>query len=389
MIERSKKRRIPLLLSFIAIMACLILFVMEFKGCQSMQTNTEMTFMPTGKSIKYDASGEIVFRLFSKGFIGCSRDGVTAYSFSGEELWNSTQTFNEPYMITDGDYTAVTEKDGRTIFVYDSKGFIYNVVIEKPVQNMALNKMGYLGVRYKKDESLYKTIVYRDAEHIIMESESADKGVYPLGLDISDNGQTVAMTYLDTSGIELLSRLVLYSTINLDNNILNFGTQKTNELFSTVQYCNDNSIIVVSDKNIYILTESGEEKFVIENSNEISNVSFSYDYFVLALGNKINPEKAKKPGTLVWYNLNGQEIATAELQRQPDNLNIYGKYLVVSDGVMYRCFDSSGNMIWQNPYTKDVKGVLPFDSSTKHMALIVSSDRAEIMEYAAKAKEAQ
>ncbi len=327
----------------------------------------EDTSIPAG-SIRLEEDGKSTFVPYGKGFMHITRDGVKFYEGIGRLAWSDVFSITSPSVVTGGEYSAVCDLLGRTAKVYNTSGLKYTVNTDENIHFAAINEKGNLAV-ILKGKNNYKVQVYSSSGELKFQRFDEDDGVFPICADISDDGSVLAISYTDTSDIEMLSKVLFFYTNKNDSKEAQttemFAACEINdEIIAAINYSTGDEFICVSDKAVFAINTSGETVWRKESGNAVERVAFCEDgYIAVGYGEElISSADVVEKGTVLIINFGGKETGKASVG---DNItSLYaGEYVVAAaDGKFYG-IKSNGNVLWEHNPTQDVNAILPLDGN--------------------------
>ncbi|MBE6008300.1 MAG: hypothetical protein E7235_03770 [Lachnospiraceae bacterium] len=334
--------------------------------------------VPAG-SIVIEEDGKSTFVPYGKGFMHFTRDGVKFYSSLGALSWNDVYTIVSPVVVTGGSYSAVIDILGKTARVYNESGLVYTIQTDESICYAALNKNGN-AVLILNGKNDYRVQVYNSSGKLKFQRFDEDAGVYPVCADISDDNNVLAVSYTDTSDIDILSKVLFFYTSKTEGSGADMfaACEVKDEIVVSLNFMSADEYACVSDKAVFAVDSSGETVWRNETGNEIRSFAFSEEgYMAVGYGKEIlSGAEAEKEGTVVLYNFGGRKTGTAQLDG--DISDIYaGEYYAVAcaDDVFYG-IKANGNILWEYAPLQDVSAVIPVDNSGK--VLYVASNHANI-----------
>ncbi len=334
--------------------------------------------IPAG-SILIEEDGKSSFVPYGKGFMHFTRDGVKFYSSLGSLAWNDVYTIISPVVVTEGSYSAVVDILGKTARVYNEDGLVYTIQTDDSICYAALNKNGNAVIILNgKDD--YRVQVYNSSGKLKFQRFDEDNGVYPVCADISDDNNVLAVSYTDTSDIDILSKVLFFYTSKSEGNGADMfaACEAKDEIIVSLNYMSSDEYCAVSEKAVFAVNSSGETVWRNETGNKIKNFAFSEEgYMAIGYGKELLSNfEGEKEGTVVLYNFGGKKTGSVHLNG--DISSIYsGEYYTVAcvDDVFYG-IKANGNVLWEYSPLQDVSSVIPIDNSGN--ALYVAANYANV-----------
>lgn len=317
------------------------------------------------ESMAVDISSKATMAVFEKEFLLCTKDGVKYFAAMGDAKWSDTFNMTSPTMVQEGDYVAVGDMGGKTVRVYNREGMLYDLQAEGSPVQFALNESGYLSLITKNGDA-YRIRIYNTKGTLLKERVEESAGVYPLCSDVSDDSKVFAVSYLDTTDISPIGRVVLFyidaeeSEEHTDSMFA--GVEKTGELIPVISYMKDGILAAISDKNIYGINASGDEAWCYELENTIDQAALGMkEYIVLAFGDSVANRDGREKGTVCWLDTSGKEKASFETGDSVTYLQSAEKGVVVGNDRRYAGVSHGGNENWNYIATGDLTDLIPME----------------------------
>ena len=295
--------------------------------------------------IPLDAGSSTSFAVFDQAFLLCTKDGAKYYNSVGDQKWNDTFTMTTPTVIQEGSFMAVGDLGGKNVRVYDESGLLYNVLLKGRVEETA--------------------------------------GVYPISTDVSDDNKSFAVSYVDTTDVYPIGRVLFFyvnpeDSENYTDSLYASAADKADEIIGTISYRSNGVLAAVSDKGVYGFRDS-EEVWSYHLTNVVDYVSFQQkDRVVLTLGDALPGEEGKEEGTICWLGANGAEEASYVSGKDITYLSAWKDGIVVGTDHTYIGIRHTGREAWTYQATQDVTDVIPMESFSR--VLVVGQDMARILD---------
>ncbi|MBQ2879194.1 MAG: hypothetical protein IJE27_00705, partial [Anaerotignum sp.] len=329
------------------------------------KTPDEVTAEATVQSMAVDISSKASMAVFEKEFLLCTKDGVKYYASMGDARWSDTFNMTSPVMVQEGDYVAVGDMGGKTVRVYDRDGMLYDLQAEGSPVQFALNESGYLSL-ITRNESTYRIRIYNTKGTLLKERVEESNGVYPLCSDVSDDSTVFVVSYLDTTDISPVGRVVLFyidaeqSENHTDSMFA--AVEKTDEIIPVIGYMKKGVLGAVSDRNIYGIGGDGAELWSYPLENTIDQAALSYkEYLVLALGDSVADKDGREKGTICWLDENGKEKASYACGENVTYLQSAKKGVIIGTDRRYTGLSHGGSENWQYTATGDLSDLIPME----------------------------
>ena len=340
------------------------------------QTQEEETTVPTDtpkESMAVDVSSKASVAAFGKEFLLCTKDGVKYYASMGEQKWSDTFSMTSPTLVQEGSFVAVGDMGGKSVRVYNKEGMVYDLQAEGSPVQFALNENGYLSLITKNDSS-YRICVYNQKGKLLKERVEESKGIYPLSSDVSDDSKVFAVSYLDTTDISPVGRVLLFY-INAEDGE-NFtdsmfaAVEKTDEIIPVISYRKNGTLAVISDQAVYGVGSDGGELWNYPLENTIDQAALgNKDYIVLALGDGVANKDGREKGTVCWLDGSGNEKGSFASGESVTYLLAAEKGIVVGNDRDFTGVSYSGNESWNYTAITDLNDLIPMEKLNRVMTV--------------------
>lgn len=317
--------------------------------------------------LSYGADSKAAYRTYSGGAIQYTKDGASFYNKSGEQLWNDAYSMVTPLIVERGDYTAIFETDGRSIRVYNDEGLVYNVQTSDTILSVSLAENGYAGVITSGDS--YMVSVYSASGSLLFQRVEADSGVYPICCDVAPKGDIIAISYMDTTGVEIKTKIGMFY-VDAEE-----GADYTDSMFSAVEkedeiifkmfFISDNELAAIGDRHILTLSSAGVEESSLEITNEITGVGLCGKKIAIAYGDELPDKDGQPVGTVIFVSSDGKMSAGDSIGREADYFSSSKGGVVLGSGSVYYGISSGGSLQWTLNTSGNVTGIYPSSSVNK------------------------
>lgn len=307
---------------------------------------------------------------FGEKFLLTTKDGVKYYNSIGDQKWSDTFTMENPQTIYEGDYVAIGDMNGRSIRVYNQVGLVYTLQLDGSPIQFELNANGYLSVIYKTQDEYYVR-VYNGSGTLLKGRVEAAAGTYPLFSDVADDNKTFCVTYLNTSDMKMVSK-VLFFYINPGDSeaytdSMFAGVEMEDEVITKVKYMNDDTVVAISEQKLYAFTTAGVESWNMVFENRIKMCDFSNKgYGVLVLGEVLPNAEGEEVGTILMMSNKGKETGRYQMD-DVSYLRASDTGVVVGDGKTFAGLSYKGKEEWLHQVSGSTKDVLTMNSLNRVM----------------------
>ncbi len=309
---------------------------------------------------------------FGEKFLLTTKDGVKYYNSIGDQKWSDTFTMENPKTIYEGDYVAIGDMNGRNLRVYNQVGLAYSLQLDGSPIQFELNANGYLSVIFKSQDEYYVR-VYNNSGTLLKGRVEAEAGTYPFFCDVADDNKTFCVTYLNTSDMKMVSK-VLFFYINPGDSeaytdSMFAGIEMEDEVVSKVKYMEDNTVMAISDEKLYAFTSTGVESWSMEFENRIKMCDFSNKgYGVLVMGEILPNAEGEEVGTVLCMDTDGKEVGRYQMD-DIGYLRASDSGVVLGDGKTFVGLTYKGKEEWVHQPGGSIKDMLTLNGLNRVMVV--------------------
>lgn len=328
-----------------------------------------------------ESGSKVNFISFGNNYLYCTKDGVKYFDIGQNQKWNSTFTMTSPAVVNNGNYTAIAEAQGRNVKVYSQEGEMYSISGDGMIMQISVNSIGSIGLILKTDTG-YKVQVYDEKGALMMERFDEDEGIYPIALDVSADKKVLAVSYLDTTDIEMVTKILFFYTGRGDTKKTESGdffasVEKNGEIVPSIKYMKNGIFMAVGDTTIFAIDSSGKELWNAEVANKIDKITWSEEYLVLALGQTLPGKEGAPNGTVRILNTTGKQANDYCIDKSITYLKAYKQGIVAGSNRDFTALTYNGKSLWEHIATQDVRDIVLMNSA-EHV-LYVTNNSADII----------
>lgn len=322
-VRLAKIRRVLTLLILISLAVC---------GTYLLLDNQTYARARTAAEYPIDISDTSSYAQFADGIVRYNRDGVVFLNKKNEEQWIQPTQIQNPAICVKDNAFAVADNGGNNILVFTREGLKGEIETTLPIEKIAISDQGIVSAILRNENSP-QIISYDAAGNILVEQQvTVSTTGYPVALEMSDDGNMLAVSYLYTEGTAIISKIIYY-------NFGETGQQRTDNIVMSEEYDDtvmaeiffmgdDRSVVVGDDRFvIYRGKEVPEKQKEIMLDQEIQSVFHSDRYIGFIL---LNQEKSGYE--LRLYSRLGEQVLSREISGKYSNVKIDGNEVIMFDG---------------------------------------------------------
>lgn len=310
----------------------LVLILLAACGTYLLLDNQTYARARTASEYPSDLSDTSSYAQFADGIVRYNRDGVVFLNKKNEEQWIQPTQLQNPIICVKDNAFAVADNGGNSILVFTEDGLKGEIETNLPIEKIAISEQGIVSVILRNENSP-QIISYDATGNILVEQQvTVSTTGYPAALEMSDDGNTLAVAYLYIEGAAVKSKVIYY-------NFGETGKEKTDNIVMSEDYDgtvmaeiffmgDDRSVVVGDDRFvIYRGKDLPEKEKEIELDQEIQSVFHSDRYIGFIL---LNQEKSGYE--LRLYSRLGEQVLSRDIPGKYSNVKIDGNEVIMFDG---------------------------------------------------------
>lgn len=373
--EKLERNRRWVFCRRIALLAFVVLVAGGFILYNRMYTYTDYVIMDSyenevASGSKYEAVGKNIYRYNS--------DGVSCVSRKNELKWSITYNMQGPIADVCGDTMAIAEQQGNQVYVVNKDGLVGNFETLLPILKIRVSKQGVVAVVLQEEDVTWVSLYSSDGTSIANDKTTVAESGYPLDIDLSPDGQKLAVSYLGIQEGIINSRIVFYhfgAAGQSETNHIVSSESYTETVIPEVYFTDNSRAVAVADNGFMVFKGSDAPKQTASVSFTEEIVSTFHDGS--RIGFLFRSEDEEYPYRMEVYNYSGRRKASRGISADFDEIKIQnGQILMYSDN---RCdiFLLSGRKRFSSAYEKEIVDLFYFSEFRKY--LVVTQDSFDII----------
>lgn len=360
--KKQRKRIILLAITVVLIAIVGIYFFIRY------QTYNYMKILETYEN---NTTDNAQYTYCSAGVIQYSRDGVALLTKNGKEVWNQPVQMSNPMVDVCGNSIAVGDKGGTSIFVFQKKGLRGEIHTTRPIQNLAVSSQGIVSA-ILKDEETPLVMCYDAKGNVLIEHKASIKNMgYPIAVAISENGNTLLVSYLNAKGNSLSTKVVYYyfgeNTSEEDHRVLE--QEFKNTIVPVTAFLDKEVSLLVADNALvfYEGLQKPQQTARVEVKKEILSVAYNKETIAVLL------KKESGGCTLETYDTKGKMLASVGLEKQYTNMKVEEDKIVMYDGQLCSIYIKNGIHKYEGKSDDKILEIFPMTGLNTYMVINASN----------------
>ncbi len=368
-------RRVLIILIPVCIIAGLAIF------SYSRYQNKEFDAFSAAWSTEVEAHASSHYLPYGTGVLRYSQDGATYLNDSGEVVWNQAFEMRSPLVAVQGDYAAIADREGRSIFICDLSGSVGSVSTALPISNIAVASQGMVVALLEEDESCYIDFFDKNGTRLDIELKLWMGGEgYPIAMALSPSGTQLCLSCVYADAGTMQNKLAFYNFSEvgelLDEKLAG-GFEIGDTVAPEVAFLSDSSAVAFLDDGIMffsmeelspkepLLPEAGE---VYTFGEEIRSVFYGSSHVGLVTESTLTGEVYH----LYVYDASGREVFNTGLDLAYSGLAFSDYGVAVYSDSQCRIYNYKGQL----RYAGELDGTISMLRQVSASRLIRVGDNA-------------
>lgn len=321
---------------------------------------------------EYVSAGKRIYRY--------NTDGISCVSRRNEVEWSITYNMQAPIADVCGETMAVAEQQGNQVYVVDEDGLVGNFETLLPILKVRVSSQGVVAVVLQEEDVSWVNLYRADGTAIAEDKTTVTESGYPLDIDLSPDGQKLAVSYLGVKDGIISSDVVFYHFGSAGQAKSDYVVSKetyTDTVIPEIFFTENARAVAVADDGyiVYRGSDAPEQSERVTFEDEILSAFHDED----AIGFLFESGEEGYTYRMELYNYRGRRKFSKNLNSEFDRIKIQnGQILMYSD----RSIDivtSSGQVRFASAYEKNIAEIFYFSEFRKYLVITDESfDRIRI-----------
>ena len=299
-----------------------------------------------------------------------SQDGASEFNIVSDMIWNETFEMQNPIVDTCGDYVAIGDYMGTTIYIYNSAGLQGSIDTSTPLKRFCVSGNGNVAVVLEDNEVTWVKLYDVNGTNIASDRTTMSKSGYPVCIDISEDGILLAVSYLFVdSGV--LSTSVAYYNFGavgqneVDNLVSGYNYSGT--VVSLVNFINEDTSFAVGDNKFSIFNGSEKPECIFEKDIENEVLSVFHNENMIAL--VFEDEEGEHKFYAEVYDDKGNLVTTQGFDMDYSNMSLYKDLLVIYNSESCQIYNMAGLKKFDGKFNSSAVMIVPESSRSKYLVI--------------------
>lgn len=351
--HRIKLTRTILIIMAVAILAVLIISLVRHKS--------NYTGYKVESRMRREESGFAEYISFGNRIVRCSKDGIAAFSYQGEQLWNSTYEVNNMAVDYSGSYLAVADLNGNKIYTFNSNGYISDINTALPILQISVSKSGYVVAVLEDKNADYINMYTMEGEKAYTIKKTIGIDGIPLSVSVSDDREKLVAAFTGIDGNSFKTSVVFYNFNEVgqnENERVVGGYDYGDVLVGKVEFINSSTVVAYAENkvSVYTIKEYPELVRDIDIDYNIEYIFSGSSYFGL-----VHRDDNSDKNILEVYNTSGNLIYSEKYDRSFTSYKFSGDNILIYSETECMLITLKGKIKYLDTFEEGISNIIPIN----------------------------
>ena len=305
-----------------------------------------------------------------------SKDGAVCTDLRGKTLWNQSYEMQNPLVTICGDYVAIGDYNGTTVFVMNSSGQQGAIDTRMPIRAIDVSAKGTVLVTLDDAPNTWLYLYSREGTLLWNCKSTMAINGYPLAASVSDNSMMVGVSYLYVDNGIVTSKVAFYNLDEVGDNYqdtLVSVSNYNNAVVPIMKFMNEEDSFAVADNRLMFYSGRQIPTSVkdIILSEEIRAVFYSSKYVGLVFLNFTGDTKYR----LDVYNTSGSLVHSYEFNQEYREILFHDDFVYIYNETECLIYQVKGKLKFDGQFDIPVQLLLP--TTARDKLVLVSKNKIQ------------
>ena len=165
------------------------------------------------RQFERDEVGFVAYQNFGDNVLRYSKDGASYIDASGKDIWIEAYEMRSPITVVNGDYAAIADQQGNSIYIFSKSGLQGIATTILPVTKITISAKGLVAAILEDKSASYIYFYRKDGTEFKLFIRGLLNGEmgYPLDISLSPDGTMLMGSFTYLKGGELKNRVAFYN----------------------------------------------------------------------------------------------------------------------------------------------------------------------------------
>ncbi len=307
-------------------------------------------------------------------------DGVSCVTRKNVLNWSITYNMQAPIADVCKDTLVIAEQQGTQVYVVNKDGLVGNFETLLPILDVRVSNQGVVAVVLWEDEVTWVNLYEPDGASIVSDKTTITGSGYPLGIDLSPDGQKLAVSYLSVEGGIVTSSVVFYhfgEAGKPEDNYIVSSVSYQDTVIPEIYFTDNSRAVAVSDSGYIVFQGSDAPKETVSVTFDEEIVSVFHDEN--AIGFLFDSSQEGYAYRLELYSYRGRKKTAKDINAAFDKIKMENGQIILYNSNGCSVYTVSGRERFTSAYEKEISEIFYFSEFRKYLVITPDSfDRIRI-----------
>ena len=322
-----------------------------------------------------ESSASVTLQI-GENMVSYSKDGASCIDVKGNKVWNQTYEMQKPIASATAKSIAITDYNGRSIYVMDSEKILGTISTNMPVKNIAVSESGIVAAILEDGNTTWINVYDNSGNVLVYSKTKMSNSGYPIAVALSPDATLMAVSYLYVDSGVMRSSIGFYNFGEVGQNELHnyvSGFNYTDSVVPYIKFLNNEIVVAVADDRIMFYKGKQKPAVLGETllNEEILSIYSSQEYVGLVFENTEGVTKYY----MDLYNIEGEKQDTLEFDCEYTDIVITDKTILIYNKNEWNVYTIGGRTKFSGVYENNIQKIIPTDKIENYV--IVTDDTLE------------
>ncbi|MDO5520544.1 MAG: DUF5711 family protein [bacterium] len=366
-IKRHKKQKLMIIIGIVVVLAVISVCLVNA------YINRVFDSYKVEKAIKDSVSSDATYLSYDENVLKVSRDGVSAYSPSGNILFNGSYDMRNPSADICDKYVAVADIGNYSVSVFDGSNSGKQITVTLPILQVQVARQGVVAILMEdKDTNVIRLYNSESSVNdVLVETlTNVDKNGFPVSIALSDDGKKLVTNYVTVKNGVINSSVTFYNFSEVGQNEVNrmVGARDYgNSIISNVEFIGNDTVCVYTDTgfDLFEMPEKNTEIATKKFDREIKSTFHTDSHIGFVLEN----DSSDKGDQVLVYNTKGKEVYAGNIDFDYDMVSMSGEEMIFISQSEGHIVKLNGVQKYKDTFETNVDAILPINNYNKYFLI--------------------
>lgn len=322
------------------------------------------------RQFERDEAGFVDYEAFGENLLRYSKDGASYLDASGKDVWVEAYQMRTPITAVNGDYAAIADQQGNSIYIFDKNGLLGIATTVLPVIKITISAKGLVAAILEGQTTshiYYYTKEGAELEVYLTGFLDGEIG-YPLDISLSPDGNLLMGSFTYLRGGEVRNRVAFYNFSEVGKNVPDrfvggFHEMYGNSIIPRVCFLDSIHSVAFADSSISFYSCLDVMSPVLLKQVPVEEEIRTVFYDDRYAGVVVRDVSGEYDSRLDLYSSEGNRIFSQPFSYDYEHVDIDGDYIFLYNEDSCRIYNRFGNLKYEGtfdfPVSRLVGGRLP------------------------------